>query len=268
MFLFLSKLLPLFFYPLGLACGLIVVALVLLRKRPRIAAGCLITALLVLWLSSSVWGVKLAIGTLERRYAAYADPAVLPQAEAIVVLGGATASAIPPRVRPEVNEAGDRLFEALALYRAGKAPLVVLSGGRIQWNARERAESAEAEDMVRLLRMMSDIPLERFILEPHSLNTYQNAVNVQKILEPRHIHQILLVTSAFHMPRAIAIFRKLGIDAIPAPADFLVENEQRETDSFQRFLLGFLPDAQNLSLTSKGMKEYVGLIVYWLKGWI
>lgn len=268
MFLFFSKLLPLFVYPLGLAFCLMTVALVVMGKRPRMAAGCLMSAMGVLWFSSSPLAVNVVIGSLEARYSRYADIAALPTAEAIVILGGATYEPLPPRSFPEVNEAGDRVFQAARLYAAGKAPVIILSGGRIRWSQQETPDQSEAQDMATLLTMMGNVSVDNFILEPTSLNTYQNAINVQQILQEQAIETILLVTSAFHMPRALAIFHKLGIDAIPAPTDFYIVDQPPERFSLQQLLLDLLPSVGNLEKTSRGVKEYIGIVVYWLRGWI
>jgi len=106
--------------------------------------------------------------------------------------------------------------------------------------------------------------------EPNSLNTYENAVEVKKILQAKGIQRILLVTSALHMPRSLAIFQKQGIDTIPAPTDFLVTNQeiQEVNSSPQATLLNVLPDSDRLQQTTRAIKEYVGLVIYRLKGWL
>lgn len=119
MFLYLSKLLPLFFYPLGLACVLMVVALVTLGKRPRWAAGAITLALIVLLGASNGWVSSSLVRSLE---AQNLPPTVVPTAQAIVVLGGATKPALPPRPGVDLSEQGDRIFYAAQLYKQQKAP--------------------------------------------------------------------------------------------------------------------------------------------------
>ncbi|MDB9357572.1 ElyC/SanA/YdcF family protein, partial [Nodularia spumigena CS-587/03] len=130
MFLYLSKLLPLFFYPLGLMSISLIVALVTLWKRPRIAAAAISLALSLLLICSNGWVAKSLVRSLEWQYL---PPNPVPNAEAIVVLGGATKSAYPPRPTVDLNESGDRVIYAAQLYRQNKAPLIILSGGRIDW---------------------------------------------------------------------------------------------------------------------------------------
>src|SRR3712207_6407584 len=103
MFLFLSKLLPLFLYPLGLACLLMVVALVMAWTRPRWVPVPIALALIILLLASNNWVANGLVQSLEWQYIPKAG---LPTADAIVVLGGATKSAFPPRPAVDLSEAG------------------------------------------------------------------------------------------------------------------------------------------------------------------
>jgi uncharacterized SAM-binding protein YcdF (DUF218 family) len=114
------------------------------------------------------------------------------------------------------------------------------------------------------------VPASAIIQESDSFNTYENAVNVRKILETRGIRRVLLVTSAMHMPRSLLIFKHQGIAAIPAPTDFLItDNDLQELQSSpQAILLNLLPDAERLHKFTRALKEYVGLLVYRLRGWL
>lgn len=263
MFLYLSKLLPLFLYPLGLACLLMVVALVTLWKQPRRAAGAIALALVVLLVGSNGWVSRSLVRSLESQNIPQAE---LPNASAIVVLGGATKPAFPPRPGVDLSDEGDRILYGAQLYQQHKAPLIIVSGGRIDWQG---SGPPEAADMAVILRQVG-VPASAIIQESSSLNTYQNAVNVKKILEERGIRQVLLVTSAMHMPRSLLIFKRQGIAAIAAPTDFLVsDNDLQELQrSPQARLLNILPDTDRLYQSTRALKEYVGLIVYRLRGWL
>ena len=263
MFLFLSKLLPLFVYPLGLSYLLLVLALALLWRRPRWAAGAIALALLLLGISSNGWVSHQLVKSLEWRYL---PPNQLPNAEAIVVLGGAIKPRIPPRPWIDVAEAGDRVLHGARLYLANKAPLLVLSGGRIEWQGGGPPESG---DMATLAVAMG-VPPTAILQDPTSLNTYQNAVNVRTLLENRGVHRILLVTSAMHMPRSLAIFQRQGFDPIPAPTDFLVTNQdlQEAISTPAGRLLNLIPQSDHLHNFSRALKEYIGMVVYRLRGWL
>jgi len=262
MFLYLSKLLPLFFYPLGLACVLILFALVTLWKKPRQASTALTIALVVLLLASNGWTSRALVRSLEFQNIPSTE---LPNAEAIVVLGGATKPAFFPRPSVDLSEESDRMFYAAQLYHQKKAPFVILSGGRIDWSG---AGSSESADMAMIMQQLG-VPNSAIIQEPNSLNTYENAVNVKKILQARQINQVLLVTSAMHMPRSLAIFKKINIAAIPAPTDFIASSDfQYLNNTPQATLLNLLPEAERLHQFTRALKEYVGLVVYRLRGWL
>lgn len=262
-FLYLSKLLPLFFYPLGLASISLIVALITLWKRPKIAAIAISLSLTLLLVCSNGWVSKNLVRSLEWQNIPAKE---IPNAEAIVVLGGATKSAIWPRTTPDLSEAGDRVIYAAQLYLQKKAPIIILSGGRIDWRGSGSAESA---DMANILTSIG-IPADVIIQEPDSLNTYQNAVNVKKILVSGNIKKVLLVTSAMHTPRSIKIFQRQGIDVIPAPTDFLISQaEIQELDNTPKAaILNLLPDANNLNHFTAALKEYIGSFVYGLRGWL
>ena len=263
MFLFLSKLLPLFLYPLGLACVLMVVALVMWWRRSRWVPLPVALSLIVLLLTSNGWVSNGLVRSLEWQHF---PPKELPTADAIVVLGGATKSAFPPRPEVDLSEAGDRVLYGAQLYREGKAPLVITSGGRVEWRGGGPSESA---DMAQILKTVG-VPGSAILQDPTSLNTYQNAVNVRKIMKERGIRKILLVTSAMHMPRSLRIFQRQGIDAIPAPTDFLVSQQEIEepNSSTQAILLNLVPDTDRLNKTTQALKEYIGMVVYRLRGWL
>jgi uncharacterized SAM-binding protein YcdF (DUF218 family) len=264
MFLFLSKLLPLLVYPVGLSCVFLVLTLWWIwRKRRLWALSSAAIALLILLVSSNAWVATQLVKSLEWQNL---PPEPMPTAEAIVVLGGSTRPADYPRPWVDVMESGDRPLYGAQLYKAGKAPKLIMSGGRIDWYG---GGPPESDDMAQIAMAMG-VPRADILEDPASLNTYQNAVNVKAILEQEGINQILLVTSAIHMPRSLAIFKKQGIEAIAAPTDFLIsERTVAEIGGTQQaILLNLLPDANHLNDVSRVIKEYIGLVVYRLRGWL
>jgi uncharacterized SAM-binding protein YcdF (DUF218 family) len=263
MFLFLSKLLPLFLYPLGLACVLLVVALVMSWRRSRWVPLPVVLALIVLLLGSNSWVANSLVRSLEWQHIPVGK---LPTADAIVLLGGATKSAFPPRPAVDLSEEGDRVLYAAQLYREGKAPVVIASGGRIDWRGGGLAESSDMADILVSL----GVPNSAILQDSKSLNTYQNAVNVRQIIQERGIRRVLLVTSAMHMPRSLRIFQRQGIEAIPAPTDFLITQQEinEPSSSPQATLLNLVPDADRLQNTTRALKEYIGTVVYHLRGWL
>jgi len=263
MFIFLSKLLPNFVYPLGLVCIFIILALILYRK-PAWQRLVLLLALVVLWLGSTRWIALGMVRSLEWRYLPMTQ---MPSADAIVLLGGGTESAEYPRQTVELNSSGDRVLYAAWLYKQAKAPHILLSGGLIDWLD---TGSTPAEDMAVILDMMG-VPKEALWLESTSRNTYENAVNSRKFLNEKGINRIILVTSALHMPRSVDLFKHQGFDVIPAPTDYSVTQAawQRLTDpNLATQLLNLMPNIDNLSSVTRALKEYLGMLVYRLRGWM
>jgi len=256
MSLFLSKLLPVFVYPLGLVCVLIVVAVVLARRR-RLQRFVLLSVLLLLLLSSNRWVSMGLARSLEWRYL---PPDEVPEAEVIVLLGGGTVPSEPPRKLVEVNGSGDRLLYALWLFQQGKAETILLSGGLLDWDVQT---STPAQDMAELLKLMG-IPSESLWLQTESRNTYEDALFCARLLKTKGIQRILLVTSAWHMPRAVKLFQAQGLEVIPLSTDFTVTEagwRQLKQGDFRSQILALLPSVDNLSLTTRIMKEYIGMFV-------
>lgn len=264
MFLYLSKLLPLFIFPLSLAC-LLLAALVVLRRRPRWVLWLGLAAFLLLWFG----GNRLVSLTLARSLEwQYLPPSVLPHADVIVLLGGGEVPATPPQPLAGVEDGGDRIIYAAWLYQQGAAPYVLASGGVVGVDGPALQPGAEA--MGQLLGVMG-VPPDVIWLEPRSRNTYENAVETKKLLEPKGINRIILVTSALHMPRARAIFAKQGFDVIPAPTDYTVTEAAwnyylTPEPAIQVFNL--FPTTDALHTTMSAIREYAGIVVYRLRDWL
>lgn len=255
--LYLQKIVTQLAYPLDASLLLAVIAALLLWAGWRRAGlGCLVIAIAWVWLWSTPVVSNVFRLTLEDRYP---DKPVTqyPKADAIVVLGGALVPAVPPKFPyPDLLPEADREWQAARLYHAGKAPLVIASGGKLPWLG---VNTPEAVAMRKFLVALG-VPATDIVLETHSRTTRQNAVDVKPILKRLGLHRILLVTSALHMPRALATFRGAGIDAIPAPTDFDVRPRPND-------LLSFLPDSNALAGSAQVLHEYEGMLVYHLRGW-
>lgn len=264
MFVFLSKFLPEFIYPTGLIFILLLLALGL-RRRPRAQTAALIFAAAILLAGGNRWAAFSLARSLEWRYLPL-NP--VPQAEVIVVLGGGTESEQYPRPMVEVNSAGDRVLYAAKLYKEGKAPHILLSGGNIAWlGGRTTTPAAEMNSLLQLI----DVPLGAIWLQPDSQNTYEDALFSSRVLKGKGITRVLLVTSAQHMPRSVALFRRQGVDVIPAPVDYTVTQSGWDdlfSPDLQTVLVNLVPNAANLSLTSSVLKEYIGTWIYHWRGWL
>lgn len=241
-----AALVTIFVAPLGtsLLVGLLAVVLAV-RHRARAAAGLGALALCWLWLWSTPVASFLLRATLESQHP-WVPAARLPTAEAIVVLGGAIAPPARPGGKIHLGDRSDRVLFAAQLYHAGRAPVLVLSGG----SDPERSAYSEAQAMRVFLRYLS-VPDAALLLEERSRNTRQNAQYSGELLRARHIGRVLLVTSALHMERALQEFRRAGVDAIPAPTDF-------EATRPPAWPMAALPDAEALEGSGRAFKELVG----------
>jgi uncharacterized SAM-binding protein YcdF (DUF218 family) len=257
MFILLSKFIPAFVYPLSLSLVLLGIASVLGRRSGWMRALCLGAFLLLLLFSNGAVS-NLLLHSLEEQYLQLPIDSV-PHAGAIVVLGGGTSSGpARPGQPPELNGASDRLLYAARLFRAGKAPLVLFSGGTVRL-LDSRFRESEAKAAGQLLKEW-EVPGQVILLENKSRNTRENALFSRVILQRRGISCILLVTSAFHMPRASAAFRNVGFEVTPAPADFQTRDEEGP-------VLRFFPAPQSLTQSDLALKEWMGLFVYRMRGW-
>ena len=203
MFLYLSKLLPLFIYPLGLACLLLLRVAVIRRRRWQLVLILCIFAML--WLGGNRLVSMAITRSLEGHYPPLTE---IPHAPVIVVLGGGARPAGYPRLTAELNEASDRLLYAARLYPQGAAPRILLSGSHAAWLGSE--EISEAETMAQVLEIMA-VPRGALWLEDSSRNTYENADETRKLLATEGIEEVILVTSAMHMPRAVPLFERQGL---------------------------------------------------------
>ena len=250
----LSKLLPLLVYPLGLAILLSLLGIVMVLRNHRSAAVLsVLLSIAILWVSSTNVFSGFVIKSLEQDFPPVAVDH-LPVVDAIVVLGGYTDMADAGVGVIELGDAVDRLFHGMRLYRAGKAPWVMLVGGAARGNL------PEAQVMANLLAEFN-ISRDVMLLESKSRNTRQNALNAVAIMQDNGIKKILLSTSAFHMHRAQAVVEKLGIEVVPAATDYQV----LEPDPS---ILDWLPNAEALMMTTLGIKEYLGWWVYKFRGWV
>lgn len=257
MLIFLSKTVVLLMYPLGMALTLIAASLVLLRlKKQRIAVPLILCAGILLWIFSSdplsYWLVR----SLEGRY----DPATaFPQTSAIVLLTGGEVAKVPPRLYDEVNDAGDRILYTGRLLAQGTAPRCIITGGNIGFL--RSIEGSQAEAAFRLLSRCRDVDTTRVLLETESRNTFENGMLTKKMFDSLNMPlSIILVTSAQHMPRSAAIFRKLGFTVYPAPTDYSADVP------YQWKPIYFLPNIGALYNSSGALHEWYGIIAYRILG--
>ena len=241
--------------PLGLVILLSVTGVMLCALRRRRAGVALIAgATVLLWMASTPLAARLALGSLERLHPPLALDDI-PPADVAIVLGGAVGGAIPPRRKPDLGDASDRVLHAFDLFKARKVRFILVSGGNLPWTAEAEPE-AEA---IRRLLVSWGVPEEAILTETTSRTTAENAREVAAMWPSLGFSSSLLVTSAFHMPRALAAFRKAGLPVMPAATDVRAVDQPMH-------VLDLLPDAAALAGTSSAIKEAAGYLVYRVRG--
>lgn len=252
LFFVLSKLLATFTVPSNLIGLAVLLGLVLVILRRRKAGAFLLVAanLLLLAIGWSPIG-SLSLIALENRFP---PPVLQGPVTGIVVLGGAIDTEVSQeRKTIALGDPGERLTKTAQLSALYPEARIILSGGLGDLMADGgKSESAFARDLL----VEIGVPSERIEVEERSRNTCENAVESKAVATPRPGETWLLVTSAFHMPRAVACFRAAGFAVTPYPVDYFV----RFGDLHQ--LSGSL--SVGLYLTDLAAHEWLGLIAYHL----
>ena len=232
---------------------LVIAALYFYYRKTKYANGLLLLFLLIYLLSVNVVSDKI-IGALENHYG---QPAVseIKDAKAIVVLAGGSYDGVPDfdGIGQNSESTTVRLVAGLRLHRALHLPMV-LSGGSVYGD-----KTTEASLEYRFLKACG-VEEQYLIKEDQSRNTAENAKYVKQICQQRNFDKVILVTSAFHMPRSVAFFEREGVDVIPYPTDYKTSRNKR-LNAF-----AFTPQAENLLHSSIAMKEYLGLLAVKM-GW-
>ncbi len=252
--------------PSGIITLCLVLGFLLIALEKRIGKYLLFLGIISFFAFSSSPLSTALLARLEKRYPPLLDAKGVGNVDTIVLL--TTAAWKDPHV-PLTSQVGEttvsRLLEAIRLFHLIPGAKVVISGGPLGSDDRDIPVSRIVGDLARAM----GIPEGRMMLETSSTNTYENGVEIQKILGER---PFLLVTSASHLPRAIAVFHKLGLSPIPAPADFRIIRARPHVDAtgveLLKEMISALPSSNNLAHSERTLHEYVGFIWYRLRGWI
>ncbi|GGC57796.1 YdcF family protein [Chelatococcus reniformis] len=255
MFFTASKVFWFFATPSNLLIVLAVLGLVVSRLGGRrLGGGLTAAAVLALAVLGASPLPRLMMRGLEDRFPARTAED-LGRIDGIIVLGGSVHLA---RGQPKLNDAGARMTAAAALARRFPDVRIVFSGGTGQLL---RFDDDEIEaDASRLLMASLGLDGPRVIYEDRSRNTRENAVFSKEAVKPRPGERWLLVTSAFHMPRSVGIFRQIGFDVVPYPVDFHTKRRLSDWSPFATFSSG-------LRLADLAAKEWIGLVSYRLAGY-
>ena len=245
----LREILPLFLMPVFVALLLLVVALRTRRRWP------IVVALVLLWAASTPIVSNLLMCAVEDwRVRQVTSDA--PNADAIVVLSFGIRD-VPGDTTSFEFDDFDRFLGGFDLYKAGKAPRLIFTGG---WNPWKPNLPLVGDVLIARARDFG-VPASALSTTGKASNTEQEAAGVAELLGVGKSHaapRILLVTSAYHMGRAEMLFRRAGLEVIPFPVDF-----QTKLGITPR---SFIPSGSTLQQTDTALKEIYGRVYYWIVG--
>jgi len=236
-----------------LLIGLLGIVLSLTRWVQLGRALAFLSILLLAVCSFSPLGAVL-IRPLEDRFPQ--PPAEMAAPSGIIVLGGALDEGVSEaRGTPTISASAARLTSAVALARRFPQAKLVFSGGSASLTERDHSEDKGVRD----LWLSLGVPAAQMMFEGKSRNTYENAIFTRDLVKPSPGETWLLVTSAWHMPRAMGIFRKVGFPVTPYPVDYLSYGNARD----------FAPSPSvldHLTMLNFALHEWIGLVAYRLTG--
>jgi len=246
--LYLAKILPVFVLPTGAAI-LLLLASIILRKRAFAIAG-----LLVLWLSSTPFVGDAAMRAAEG-WQTRQPVSAMPNADAIVVLSGMLRQAPGAERVDEWADGVDRFEAGVALLIAGKAPVLVFTGGWLAWHPDNRPEGEVLVERAVAL----GVPRHQIMVTGKASNTADEAREVGKLLrslkDDHGRNAVILVTSAFHMRRSQLLFTRAGVPVVPFPVDF-------QTSAGPFTFMDLLPQAGSIENTETAVRELYGYLFY------
>ena len=257
MFFVVSKILWMIASPINLLLfGALAGVLLCYGRRARFGRVLALAAILILVGAATLPLGVLLIAPLEDRFPA--PPSDLPPPEGIIVLGGAIDDVTSDaRGQTVFDEGGERITEAVILAKRYPEARVVYTGGTASFIP--GAPSTEALRARELMAQMGVAP-DRITIEDKSRNTEENARFTAAIVDPEPSQRWIIVTSAFHMPRAMGVFEKAGFRPIAYPVAFRTLG--RWPDDLR---LNYWP-GRNLRIFELALHEWIGLAAYWASG--
>jgi uncharacterized SAM-binding protein YcdF (DUF218 family) len=256
LFFALSKTLGVMALPTNFLIGLGILGALLCASRwARLGRRLAITAIVLLAICGFSPLGNLLLYPLESRFPQWSAASGAP--DGIIVLGGPIdADLSAEHDAPVVHSAPDRIIAGVALARQYPNARFVFTGGSANLISNDAREADYAGAIFESL----GIPKSRLIMERRSRNTYENAQFTADIVKPKPGERWLLVTSAYHMPRSMGLFRKAGFTVEAYPVDWRVGRGWTD-------VLAFTPIATGgLARTDIGLREWMGLVAYRLTG--
>lgn len=256
---FLIRTIEALIYPIGLIWATLTIsAIVLCRKKQRGAAFLCGLLSAFLYISGATPLPEILMARLERPYAS-ATVANAQPADAVIVLGGIMNPSIHDTFGLSVTSAADRLITGVELLRQKKVRALIIGGGPVRTDPNS-SEGMRIEQFVKTWNISGG---EIIGLESCA-NTRQEAARVQALMTEHKWTNLILVTSAFHMARAMATFEKAGIKVRPVACDFeALPVVEGEVPAFR--LVPIIDHIKNLNLY---LHEVLGWYYYAARGWI
>ncbi|MCH7937040.1 MAG: YdcF family protein [Proteobacteria bacterium] len=254
MFFVLSKVLWFVTNPGNMLLLFLLLGMTLLWTRWRRAGRRLVSAVAVIGVTLAVFPFGgWLVGVLEDRFPAVTTPPA--RVDGVIVAGGIVDPVLSDdRGQVAIGGAAERLFEMAALAKKYPRARLVFSGGSGSLIYQDRKEAHAVKPLLRQL----GIDLKRVIFEDRSRNTAENAAFSYRLVKPKKGEAWLLVTSAFHMPRAVGSFRQAGWEVIPYPVDYMTRGKAELPLQFNF--------ARGLGSLGGALHEFLGLLFYWLDG--
>ena len=188
-----------------------------------------------------------------------ADEIMRPYKVGILLGGYSNGHILPNHDRHNFSTVGNRFLNAYELYQTGKIEKIMLVGGSGDILKDQKNEAPMVASFLKRI----GVPENDIIVERNSRNTYENAIFTKKILEEKNIKgNYLLITSAWHMRRAKGCFDKVGISYTPFSVDFFSEKDRWHPENT------ILPDNAGFYWWEKLIKEWVGMVAYWVRGYV
>lgn len=176
-----------------------------------------------------------------------------------ILLTGVTKTAMKPKDRVYFGRGADRATHTLHLYRLGLIRKIIISGGSGKLDG---SGALEADDLADFLTM-AGVPKSDLVIENRSKNTRESALFVSEILAGTEgSKETLLITSAYHVPRSLACFRKVGINCDPFAAEPIADERRINPSTL------LVPSLEAMTIWQILWKEWVGFIAYWAAGYI
>jgi uncharacterized SAM-binding protein YcdF (DUF218 family) len=254
MFFVLSKVLEFFIHPLHLVLLLLVGTLVAdWLGAVRLRRAGLITAVVFLVVIGVSWVPDALMRPLEDRFPQPSLTGLYPTGA--IVLSGAVGTGAVARTRETstLNDRAERMTKAVELARRYPEMRIVFTG----FSGSLAPEGPSEADVARRFFEEQGIDPARIVYEDRARNTFENAIFSKELAGPQRGETWLLVTSAFHMPRSVGIFRRVGWDVLPYPVDF------HTPIGLGRFWFDVASESLDLDLA---MHEWIGLLAYRLTG--